>query len=61
MKNYKKMAELVIKTLDEKKCPPITVAMAGTKENLEKSYKLLTENPQITLEQFLEEMGLEME
>ena len=61
MKNYKEMAKFVIEALDKLGCPPLTVAMAGSKGNLEKSYKLLTENPKITLEEFLKEMKLETE
>ncbi len=59
--NSDKMTDLVIERLTELKCPPIAKVMAISKEKKEKSCKILTENPQITLKQFLEEMGIDYE
>ena len=59
--NSNEITDLVIKRLKELECPPLAKVASITKENKAKSYKLLTENPKITLEEFLKEMNLEAE
>ena len=59
--NSNEMTNLVIKRLTDLKCPPIAKVTAISKGKKEWSYKILTDNPQITLKQFLKEMNLEEE
>ena len=53
--------EYIIKRLDALSCPPITVVKALSAEKEDLSYKILKENPKITLEEFLEKVGLTAE
>ena len=50
---------LVMDYLDELGLDWITIGDAICDENLEASYKLISENPSITKEEFLTKMGIE--
>ena len=50
--------EFIIKTLDALSCPPLIVARACTKQLEEKSYQILKDNPNITLQEFYEKTGV---
>ena len=56
-----RMGTLVVTYLKKLNTHPVTIAEAVTDENYKQSYQLITENPQITKEEFLEKMGIEEE
>ena len=54
-----RMGILIEEFLEKLNIHSVTVTEAMSDENYRKSYQIITDNPQITKEDFLEAMGLE--
>ena len=61
MKNLYQMALSVERCLEKLGFNQITITEASTDENLEKSYRLIQDNPTISKEEFLAKMEIEEE
>lgn len=59
--NSSETTKFVIERLTKLDCPPLAKVESITIQKKAKSYKLLSEDPQITLEEYLEKMEIENE
>ena len=59
MTTYYQKASLVMRYLKGLGVHPVTIAEAVAEENYQKSYQLITANPRISKQEFLQELKIE--